>query len=178
MYLLVIKKDIGSESFQDLTLIHSSQEEDLVDPDIPCPQGKDDPLMGRGVPGRHKSRSDRHSLPREALLQNGDGMQQLGERTFRQRLPGIGLLIICERLQPALLINLFGFVRKDDRVPIKSDADLADFSPRINVQALTGADDTCCDTGVDRLLYIRLIGRQEQIRPESVQIRRNTSAAG
>ena len=105
-------------------------------------------------------------------------MQQLGERTFRQRLPGVGFLIIRERLQAALLIDLFGFIREDDRVPIKGDADLADLSSRINVQALTGADDTCRDTGVDRLLYVRLIGRQEQIRPESVQLRRTTGTAG
>lgn len=178
MYLLVIKEDIGSESFQDLALIHTAQEKDLIDPDIPRPQRQDDSLMGRCVPGRHKSRSDRHSLPGEALLQNGDSMQKLGERTFRQGLPGIGLLIIRERLQTALLIDLLGFIREDNRVPIKGYANLTDLSSRINVQALTGADDTCRDAGVDGLLNIRLIGRQEQIRPESIQIRRNTGAAG
>lgn len=178
MYLLVIKENISSESFQDLALIHTAQEENLVNPDIPSPQGQDDPLMGRSIPGSHKSCSDRYILPGKTLLQNRDGMQKLGERTFRQRLPGVGLLIISERLQTALLINLFGFIRENDRVPIKSDTNLADLRPRINVQALTGADDTCRDTGVDRLLYIRLIGRQEQIRPEGIQIRRDICTAG
>lgn len=46
MPLLIFKENIGAERLEEFTLIQPRKKERLVDTDVPCPQGADNPLMG------------------------------------------------------------------------------------------------------------------------------------
>ena len=45
--LLIIKKDIGLVSAEEVGFIEPAEEDGLVDTNVPCPQRTDDPLVRR-----------------------------------------------------------------------------------------------------------------------------------
>ena len=124
---LIVEEDVGVEGFQDLALLDAAQEEGLVDPDVPCPQGADYSFMGRGASCRDEGGADGAGLLRIAVLNDGDRFQQLGEEPLREGFLRVFPLVFRESFKALLLKDPFCFVREEDGVPVKCNPNLRRF---------------------------------------------------
>ena len=73
MYCLIVKKDMRPKGFEHIPFGDSPQEKSLVNPHVPCPQGADHTLMGRGAPGRNQGCPKGRLLRTELFLNVGNG---------------------------------------------------------------------------------------------------------
>ena len=86
---------------------------------------------------------------------------------------GMGL----EGLDAVVLEDALRFRAEKHRVAVKGDADLADMLIAASLVG-TGQEHTGGDARVDSVLHVRLIGRKEKVRAESLQVGGDGRAAG
>ena len=170
MHRLIVKKDVGAEGSQNLLFGNASQKKSFIYPDIPCAQGPDNPFMGRCASGGDKGRPDRCLIRRELLLQYSNGFEEACKRPFLQGTAGLAPFVFFKSGKPLLLENPFGFIRKQDSIPVKGNADLPDFLlPGIFPH--TVADYACRNAGIHCPLHVILTGRKKKVRTEGFQVR-------
>lgn len=157
--MLVVEKDVCSESFQDFVLAHAPKEKHFIYSNIPCMEGADNPLMGWAVPRCDQGCPNWRSKCVEFALSLGQCPKQLSEWPVRQGLFSVLLLMLKEGFNPVFLVNLLGFLREKNGIAIEGDSDLASVFFPLGPLPWRIIDSCGGKTGIDGLLDIGIVGR-------------------
>ena len=177
MNLLVVKKDMRTEGCQDIRFRHAAKEEGLVHADAPVPQRLDRPLVGRRA-----SRSDQGCADGRLLtvnictLQIGERHQEVRKGALIQGHIRLLRLMSDKGVQATLLEDALTLSGEENCVAVKCDADLPNVPLRSRMLS-AGKDHAGSQAAVDSLFDIWCVSRQEQIRPECLQVRGHFCAA-
>ena len=74
MNALIVKEDICAERFKNLAFFNTAEEEDLVDPHVPCAQSADHSFVSGRISCCHEGCSDGNGILGKLLLYNGNGL--------------------------------------------------------------------------------------------------------
>ena len=97
---LVIKKDVRLKGSQKLGLVHATEKQRFIQPDIPVPQRANHALMSRRTPSGDQGRAYRAFSVRKLLLQAVHGGQKGLKRAAGQGLIRLIQFRLTESLNP------------------------------------------------------------------------------
>ncbi len=164
---LVVEEEVGFELAQELALGQSAQEHRLVDLDVPVHQRADRAFVGRRTARGDERGADPHAVAR-LVLQPLQRFEQRLERAGGERCFGLGALVGLERIEPAALVHLFGFVGEQHRIAVERNPYLVGMCARRARRVRVDARRR--HTGRERRAHVGLVGREEQVRVQRPQV--------
>ncbi len=172
---LIVEEDVRREGLDDLLLAHAAEEEVLVDAHAVLTEGAQHTLMAHGIAGRDEGRAERTRIRGEAMLDGAERAEEPEEGPALHRHAGLLRLVLLERLEAVLLEDVLAVRSEEHGIPDEGDAHLVLLrpGPRGHREDLGGRE-----AGLQRADHIGVVGGQEQVAGERIQIAIHGTPAG
>src|SRR3990167_3880830 len=164
---LVVEKYVGAEGFQNCGFFQATEEERLIQADIPLAQGANHPLMGRRRACGYQRCANRALLFGKLLLQAVQGGEEGFEWTAAEQLAGRLPLMALKGFQAGLLIDPLRLIGKQHGVTVESNTQLV----TCRSPCAAGEDGRRTETGPQRAAHIFGVSGEKQVAAKCGQIR-------